>query len=496
MPTATKAYNKHAPPPKSSRMNQHLLQNKRRRGGLNRRADVALIVILISLSAISITYCIHSTFKLLDLQNYHIHMDHLLTNHGPHSPVAPEQLAMERRWQRTVKSCLPTLSPKKCGIESEYYNHGAGSPANAHRVALIAPPGDFSKWIFTWISDVITKANGVSSTTHMHIELLTHVPPYSHGFAKVIRILPQSLLLGASDSLRGILTLGKTQQVLRFDDLKAALRLLLRYHCRISQMASHTPVFTLEMSTVSNTPRVASAGLLNFLNITAWDHGERDREELELEDFENSEDTAGYHMATPEEIELRDMGTSLEAFASSLLTWIQKVEHVHLKKELNLILEQELDISDDFSQCLSFWTVGEGDKGLDMSVFSRALATALVPDCASEKCTHPRDFCEEKGDAACYEKPGFPIMKANGIQLRAEQQVEGGDGGFVKPKRAHTRGFSQPGLSLLEEEHVKAGGAPATKTSGGKTAPNLKLHNTRIKGDVRQNNMKWSSWGA
>eukprot|EP00545_Synedropsis_sp_CCMP1620_P002675 CAMPEP_0119013456 /NCGR_PEP_ID=MMETSP1176-20130426/8457_1 /TAXON_ID=265551 /ORGANISM="Synedropsis recta cf, Strain CCMP1620" /LENGTH=510 /DNA_ID=CAMNT_0006966547 /DNA_START=139 /DNA_END=1671 /DNA_ORIENTATION=+ len=493
---------------------------RRRPRRLNRRADMALIVILCTLSAVSMIYNIYSTSRLLELQNYHSHMDHLMTNHVPHTPVPPERMALERRWQRTVKSCLPTLSPKVCGLLSEQYTRagGAGSVANAHRVALIAPPGDFSNWIFAWISEVMNKVNQMGSTTHMHIELLSHVPPYSHGFAKVIRVLPQSLLLGASDALRSTLTLGKTQQVLRFDDLKAAMRLLLRYHCRISQMASHTPVFTLEMDTVSNTPRVAHQGLLNFLNITAMDHGERSREELELEDFEDSEDTSNLNKASERETELMEMSRSLRAYASSLLTWIQKAEHVHLKKELNLILQEELESSNDFAECHSFWTVGEGAQGLDMSVFSRALATTLVPDCTSEKCTHPRDFCEEKGDASCFEKPAYPSMKLNGMQLKAKrkQEEEGnvkqrGNGHFVKSPKAAVR-HQQGGVGLLQAAHRKDPGSfsPQRRTTAalfgnGKlsisnrttaAAMKSKLRAKQTRGDLRQNNMKWSHWAG
>lgn len=481
----------------------------RRRRVVNRRADVALIVILVTLSAISMIYCIYSTSRLLDLQNYHSHMDHLMTNHIPHSPVPPERLKLERQWQRTVKSCLPTLSPKVCGLESDHYTRpgGAGSAANAHRVALIAPPGDFSQWIFTWISNVIAKTTA-GSTTHMHIELLSHVPPYSHGFAKVVRILPKSLLLGASDALRGTLTLGKTQQALRFTDLKAALRLLLRYHCRISQMASHTPVFTLEMAIVSHTPRIASQGLLNFLNISAYDHGERDQEDLELEDHENSDDIANLHVASAHDIELREMSQSLEAYASSLLTWIQKSEHVHLKHELNQVLQDELESSNDFSECHSFWTVGEGDDGIDMSVFTRALATKLVPDCTLEKCTHPRDFCEEKGDAVCGEKPAYPVMVENGMQIKARleaAELARPQSGFVKNK---VRKLQQPGLAILEEAQERTIGKSnrnltilknedvPKKTAGAELRAKQSSSKAKRVGDIRQNNMRWSHWAV
>lgn len=368
----------------------------------NRRADVVLIVILVVLSAISAVYCIYSTSKLLNLSEYHKHMDHVLNDHLPHSPVKVDRLELESRFQKSVKSCLPTLDASCASYKEE------------HNVALVAPPGEFGDYIFTWANSVVKEAL-LGSTTHMHINLVSHVPPFGEntGFTKIIRILPETLLLGASDALRGTLTLGTTQQVLRLEDLQASMRQLLRFHCRISQMASHTAVLTLDMASVRQSPRIVAAGLLNFLNITAHDHGEVEMDE-ELELREDSEDGAGYHTATEDDLELTDLGMSLQMYASSLLTWIQKNEHVQVKRELNKVLQEEMVRSDNFTKCESFWTTGQGPKQTDLSVFTRRLATSLVPDCSSgsgNNCPHARDVCEERGDYVCNGAPEFPMVE-------------------------------------------------------------------------------------
>ena len=393
----------------------------------NRQADLALVVVLVFLSFISIAHCLYATQRLLSLQNYHTHMDRVMGHHMPHSPVAVDTLPLESRFRQTVRTCIPTLSPHKCPEPIH----------DVHNVALVAPPGEFSQWIFDWAQGVIQDSE-LGLTTHMHISLVSHVPPLAvhHGYTKVIRILPQSLLLGAADALRGTLELGKTPQVLRLADLKASLLLLLRYHCRISQMALHTPVLTLDMNTVARAPRIAREGLLNFLNITARDHGEwslTKLEKIEQEDQANSRDTAGlFEKYREKDMELLESSQSLQSYASSLLTWISKNEHVQIQTELNKVLQDELESSDDFSRCHSFWNI------TDMSVFSRILAMSLAPDCTTTAgaittttiadggvgggglrdtskrpsvCTHPRDLCEEKGDAICKGRPPYPTLE-------------------------------------------------------------------------------------
>lgn len=388
-----------------SKMKQHHLPRRK----LNRRADIALVVVLVFLSMISMSYCIFTTYKLLSLQNYHAHMDHVMGHHIPHTAISVEMLPLEPRFRSTVKSCLPTLSPHQC----------PAPVLDLHNVAIVAPPGEFSEWVFAWAQGVIQQAE-VGSTTHMHLSIISHVPPFSenHGYSQIIRIVPPSLLMAASDALRGTLSVGHTPQVLRLEDLKVALRLLLRYHCRISQVASHTPVLSLEMAVVAQSPRVASRSLLTFLNITAQDHGEWSQSKIDaLEDEvqDGSNDWNGWHDKNrAKDRELLESSQTLQSYTSSLLAWIQKHEHVQVKNELNHVLEEELDASGDFALCHSLWNITE-----DVSVFSRMLAMSLAPDCAgSQLCTHPRDLCEEKGDAICKGRPPYPSVRVDNPTMR------------------------------------------------------------------------------
>jgi hypothetical protein len=208
-------------------------------------------------------------------------------------------------------------------------------------------------------------------------------------------------MLGAADAIRGSLKLGQTQNELTLRDLKAALRQLLRYHCRISHLAAHTAVLTLEMDLLASAPYVASEGVLNFLNITAVQHGEREDEDVDAQ--EDSDDLGKYY--TTREQDVLAMSSHVQAFASSLLTWIERHEQVNIQEQLQDVLEEELLLSKNFTKwpCGSMWTTGDGPHGTDLSPFARRLAQSLAPDCNGKytSCPVKGDRCEQVGDVRC-----------------------------------------------------------------------------------------------
>jgi hypothetical protein len=362
----------------------------------NRRANAALIVIILCLSLASLLHAglvVSRQMKALDDTE---HVQDVIYNHEPRDKaVAPKKLPLEAQvFSRTVKSCLPNLN-SKC----QTYVHENNIP----RVAILAPPGDFGDWIFRWASKVVDTRLG--STVKMDMQLVSSVPPYgygkTHGWTKIIRILPRSLMLGAADAIRGSLKLGQTQNELTLRDLKAALRQLLRYHCRISHLAAHTAVLTLEMDILASTPYVATEVVLNFLNITAVQHGEREEDDIDV--LEDSDDLGKYY--TTREQDVVAMSNHVQAFASSLLTWIERHEQVNVQEQLQDVLKEELLLSKNFTKwpCGSMWTTGDGPQGTDLSPFARKLAQSLAPNCNGKytSCPVKGDRCEEAGDVLC-----------------------------------------------------------------------------------------------
>jgi hypothetical protein len=358
----------------------------------NRKANIALIVILLGLSTACLVHAWYVLGHQVERSNKSEHNLHVMADHEPKERVTPVKLSLEEQFRKTVKSCIPTLN-KKC---QTYI------PKDTPRVAILAPPGDFGDWIFQWASKVVDTKMG--STAKMDLQLISHVPPYgygkTHGWTKLVRVLPRSLMLGAADAIRGSLLLGQTQHDLTLNDLKAATRQLLRYQCRISHLAAHTAVLTLEMDTLARVPYIAGEGLLNFLNITAISHGEM--EDPDMERKEDSDDVGRYFMRAQDVIA---RSNHVESFAASLLTWIEQHEQRNVKQELDQVLQDELMLSANFSKwpCDSFWTTGDGIDGLQLSAFGRRLAQSLAPDCNAPytSCGVKKDRCEQDGDALC-----------------------------------------------------------------------------------------------
>ena len=359
---------------------------------INRKANIALMVILLGLCAACLFHLWFVLGRQLEGSAKTEHDMHVMEEHELKAPVEVVKLDWEDSFRGSVKTCLPTLN-KMC---QTYIANGIP------RVAILAPPGDFGDWIFKWASKVVDTKLG--STAKMDLQLVSHVPPYgygkTHGWTKLIRILPRTLMLGAADAIRGSLQLGQTQRDLTLRDLKAALRQVVRYHCRISHLAAHTAVLTLDMNSLAQVPYVASEGLLMFLNITAIDHGEM--EDPDMEQKEDSHDAGRFFQR---EQDIIATSNNFESFAASLLTWIERHEEVNVKDELDLVLKEELTRSTNFSTwpCESLWTTGDGPNGLDLSPFGRRLAQSLAPDCDAPftTCSVKKDRCEQAGDVFC-----------------------------------------------------------------------------------------------
>jgi hypothetical protein len=110
----------------------------------------------------------------------------------PHTSTFVQPLTMEYRFQDTMITCIPTLTPKLCPSTLIQ-----DSDQDALHMALVAPLGELSQWMLDWIQSVISKAE-LGSTTHMHLTVVLHVPPFQKNLArsttisKIIRLLPTS----------------------------------------------------------------------------------------------------------------------------------------------------------------------------------------------------------------------------------------------------------------------------------------------------------------
>jgi hypothetical protein len=87
--------------------------------------------------------------------------------------------------------------------------------------------------------------------TKLEIVPTTHIAPYgygkTHGYTRLIRIVPQPLLVGTTDTLIAAIKEVDDNEAkhVTLDDIKASLRQQIRYHCRLNHISAHTALWTL-----------------------------------------------------------------------------------------------------------------------------------------------------------------------------------------------------------------------------------------------------------
>jgi hypothetical protein len=284
-----------------------------------------------------------------------------------------------------TKSCLPQIK-KKC---KTFVPENSGQ-----RVALIAPPGDMTNSFFRLLQVVLRRAQK-KHKIEMELIPTTHMAPYgygkTHGLTRIIRVVPQPFVLGATDSLQGVLTSGQeSQNRITVDDLKASLRQQIRYHCRLNHIAAHTAMWTITTDELVNTPiEDLIEQIQAFLDLT--------REVLEVAGGGTGD------QAPPEDLKVAF--TTTQSAGASMLAGIQTVSQDELMSMLDDVLMDDLRMSKNLTAwpCESFWTVGEPSSPLRLSPITKRIAKALSPNCSdpSVSCFVQRDKCESRGDGVC-----------------------------------------------------------------------------------------------
>jgi hypothetical protein len=146
---------------------------------------------------------------------------------------------------KTLKRCLPAEKGKECKTFI---------PESTERIGIIAPPGSMATSLLHVINSVVAQGkhkDGSPATTKLEIIPTTHVPPYgygkTHGYTRLIRVVPEPLLVGATDTLIAAINEGDQDSAkqVTLKDIKASLRQQIRYHCRLNHIAAHTALWTI-----------------------------------------------------------------------------------------------------------------------------------------------------------------------------------------------------------------------------------------------------------
>lgn len=212
------------------------------------------------------------------------------------------------------------------------------------------------------------------------------------GWTKIIRIVPQPLVIGALDALYHFLQEGQSLEDISASDIKSSLRLQIRYHCRLSHVAAHTSLMSLDLNEETLDPSSSLDALIEKLQefLGAGLKGFQDKDSSTLVSLGSVLERDFYEMV------LRSTNT---------LTHAQMEINGSILKELDTVLLSELRISRNLTAwpCESFWTVGSQDSPLELSPVVARVAKSMSPDCTANytSCWVQRDLCEARGDGKC-----------------------------------------------------------------------------------------------
>jgi hypothetical protein len=364
--------------------------------------DLLLIYLLSAAGFVTLISIFGPTIYLVEHQDEKAMDVRVALIDQPNRIVEVDDLKHEELFRKTVKSCLPAENPKCNEFIPEPIN---AEQKKVQRVAILAPPGEVSMALVNRVEQIVHRHNKLANKGTLDIEIIltSHVPPYgygkTHGLTKVLRLLPEPLMLEVTGALTAVLEPGESHTEITLADLKAALRMILRFHCRLSHVSAHTAIASIKLmdllADTSETMRKLQVFLTPNDKPEAQDIVEGEGEEGFAFDFTVDDDQVGLMDAEM-------------AYGSQMLTHVQKLTRgKNVADILDQVLLDELKLTKDMSvwPCPSFWAAGEDDGPL-LSDTLRRLAEKLSPDCddAYNTCFVERDKCEFKSDAACAKK--------------------------------------------------------------------------------------------
>ena len=311
--------------------------------------------------------------------------------------VEVKDLAHESIMHKTIRDCFPSQNKKCMTFVPEPLQAGT---ERVQRVALIAPPGRLSSGLNNHMKIVADGFNSHANRKEPKIEIIvtSHVPPYgygkSHGLTRIVKLMPQPILLQVTDALRAVLGHNQTVQSITFEDLQVALLQMLRFHCRLSHVAAHTASMTIDKKTLVNATKLG----------------------LDLREF-MAPDFAKMHAGsggggdddtpiTVDDDEMRVVYDQASVGAGILTRLSEKLMYdIDILEALDRVLQDELDrtITMTAWPCPSFW---DPPPPLQLSALTKRLAKALSPVCDDPyvSCFVQKDKCEAAGDPVCKKK--------------------------------------------------------------------------------------------
>ena len=231
---------------------------------------------------------------------------------------------------------------------------------------------------------------------------------------KIIRLVPKPLVMGVADAIQRIIVDGEHhhhmlpgepllhQDDITLADLKSVLRQFMRFHCRLSKVAAHTAILSINLNDFIDNEEYVNQKLYDFIKASPDGKDVEPSQEDELADLQ---------LAMNGGMEDIGMLSSELNFVSKILTRIQAESHgsINVLEVLDGVLRDEMWKTKNLTNwpCESFWTVGDPPRQkTELSHFAIKVARNFSPNCTDPlaDCWVARDKCEAAGDGVCKEK--------------------------------------------------------------------------------------------
>eukprot|EP00537_Pseudo-nitzschia_pungens_P004896 CAMPEP_0172360308 /NCGR_PEP_ID=MMETSP1060-20121228/4360_1 /TAXON_ID=37318 /ORGANISM="Pseudo-nitzschia pungens, Strain cf. cingulata" /LENGTH=397 /DNA_ID=CAMNT_0013082267 /DNA_START=230 /DNA_END=1423 /DNA_ORIENTATION=- len=393
------------------------------------------LTLLVGVFFCSVVICMVTTFmKAIELMEHH--ENHVLSEDSIGNipinamvSVSAERLQHEDMFVNTLKECIPTTDEAEDGGKKKKKKKECKTfvpEGSKERIAVLAPPGKMSPSLSKFVRYVLAKGKkaGSEKVAMEGIEIVpnTHMAPYgygkTHGYTRIVRVVPQPLLLGASDTLKAaIRSSSMSLNDVTLNDLKAALRQQIRYHCRLNHIAAHTAMWTIGFEDFAEweTDFLIEKAQKFF----GLDLNQENLVNQVVAEYNKLEDDDGSNHGDTEEEDDDNSLARLDGMyrdGSRLMYLVQKKSKPKKRrakskktndilKMLDDVLLDEMKLSNNLTNwpCESFWTVGEPENRLELSPVIRSIAKAMSPNCTAPytSCFVKKDRCEANGDGEC-----------------------------------------------------------------------------------------------
>lgn len=312
--------------------------------------------------------------------------------------VEVKDMVHESIMHKTIRDCLPSQNKNCMTFVPEPLQ---GDAEKMQRVALIAPPGRLSSGLNNHMNLVVDEYNRLENRKDPKIEVIatSHVPPYgygkSHGLTRIIKLMPQPIVLQVTDALKAVLAPNQNAQSITFEDVQVGLLQILRMHCRLSHVAAHTASMTIDKKTLVNATKLG----LDLRNFMAPYFAKMHPVGVAARGNDDTEITA-------DDDEIRVVYDQASVGAGILTRLSENMSsNADILALLDRVLQEELERTKTMSvwPCPSFW---DPPPPLRLSALTRELAKALSPDCDDPhvSCFVKKDKCEAAGDPVCKNK--------------------------------------------------------------------------------------------